>query len=162
MRGKKNPNYKHGMYKSRLYKIWEGMKTRCGNPKTPKYSDYGAIGIFVCSEWLEFGEFMHWALRNGYSEELSIDRIDNEKGYYPDNCRWATSTTQVINQRMKKSNTSGYVGVSSFNGGRWRASIRHGGKRHHLGIFLSAKEAAAERDKFILSLNLPHPLAINR
>ena len=94
---------KHGMCKSRLWRIWHDMKQRCTNPNSRSYKDYGERGIAVCAEWSDnFLNFYKWALANGYAENLSIDRIDNDKGYYPDNCRWATAQEQTDNRRCSK------------------------------------------------------------
>ena len=84
----------------RLYRIYRGMKTRCTNPKYPYWDRYGGRGISVCDEWQKFDNFCDWALSSGYEERdptLSIDRIDVDKGYSPDNCRWATATQQANN-----------------------------------------------------------------
>lgn len=75
------------------------MRERCSNAKNPQYKDYGARGIDVCDDWNNFESFRTWALSSGYSENLSIDRIENDKGYYPDNCRWATAIEQANNTR---------------------------------------------------------------
>lgn len=84
----------------RIYSIWINMKTRCYNPKTPLFKNYGGRGIGVCDEWRSnFGAFCNWALANGYSASLSIDRINNDLGYFPENCRWATSKEQCDNRR---------------------------------------------------------------
>lgn len=96
-------NIKHGKSHDRLYGIWSGMKQRCTNPKSPEFYLYGRRGISVCDEWMkDFEAFFAWAISNGYSEELSIDRIDNGKGYHPDNCRWATAKEQAVNRRTTK------------------------------------------------------------
>lgn len=87
----------------RVYRIWNGMKQRCNNTNNDHYNDYGGRGIRICDEWLnDYEIFKQWALSNGYSDELSIDRIDNDKGYCPDNCRWTTSKVQRWNQRPHK------------------------------------------------------------
>lgn len=83
----------------RLYKIYDGMKQRCTNPNYPRSKDYMGRGITICEEWMKsYQSFKRWALNNGYSEELSIDRIENKKGYSPDNCRWVTITEQTNNR----------------------------------------------------------------
>ena len=90
----------HGLSKTRLHKIWRGMKDRCFNPKNPSYPYYGNRKITVCDEWKQdFKSFYNWAMSNGYADNLSIDRIDSNKGYSPDNCRWTTIAIQNRNKR---------------------------------------------------------------
>ncbi len=93
-------NTTHGCTHTRLYRIWTSMKTRCTNPKSKTYDYYGGRGIGICSEWMDdFSTFHNWAINNGYAEELTIDRINGDRNYSPDNCRWATWHEQRINQR---------------------------------------------------------------
>lgn len=90
---------KHGQFGTRLYRIWSNMVQRCGNPNSDSYYMYGETGITVCDEWRDFSVFYEWAMANGYADDLSIDRMENDKGYYPENCRWATPKEQTDNRR---------------------------------------------------------------
>lgn len=92
----------HGMTKTRIYHLYYSMRARCYNPEATSYKKYGAKGITVCDEWLGengFINFYNWAMANGYKENLTLDRIDGTKGYYPDNCRWATYKEQANNTK---------------------------------------------------------------
>lgn len=93
----------HGEGRTRLYRCWSGMKTRCRNPHQVRYEDYGGRGIDICDEWANsYLTFKEWAISNGYCEGKTIDRIDNEKGYFPENCRWATHKEQQRNKRNNR------------------------------------------------------------
>ena len=98
-------NYKHGAYhrNPRLYAVWKTMRARCGNPKHPKFRIYGARGIAVCDEWRDApNRFIDWAIANGYKPGLQIDRLDNEQGYSPSNCRWTTAKENARNTRRNR------------------------------------------------------------
>lgn len=89
----------HGDRKTRLYTIWTNMKARCNRKSHPQFHNYGGRGIKLMKDWNEsYSIFKQWALKNGYSDCLSIDRKDNNKGYSPDNCRWVTSKIQNNNK----------------------------------------------------------------
>lgn len=96
-------NYKHGksdLANNRLYRIWCGMKARCYIKSARQYNDYGGRGITVCDEWrYDFKTFESWALSNGYTDNLTIDRKKVNEGYYPENCSWKTITDQAKNKR---------------------------------------------------------------
>lgn len=92
-------NYTHNLSKTRLYNIWSKIKDRCLNKECPAYKWYGARGITICKEWEnDFESFYKWSISNGYREDLSIDRKDNDKGYSPENCRWSTQKEQQNNR----------------------------------------------------------------
>lgn len=88
--------------RTRLYRIWANMLTRCSNPNVDAWDDYGGRGIVVCSEWHEFVAFRDWANANGYADDLTIDRENNDGNYEPSNCRWIPSAEQAANRRNNR------------------------------------------------------------
>lgn len=157
-KGENNPSYKHG-FASRgdrhpLYVTWRNMKERCYNIKLEQYKDYGGRGIFVCLEWKDtFINFYNWAISNGWSENLTIDRIKNDDGYTPSNCRFTDRITQGRNQRLKNTNKYGLKGVG-FNQGSWRSRITINKKTIFLGRFKTKELAYEARQKYIKDNNI--------
>lgn len=99
-------NTTHKLSKEKLYYIWETMRLRCNSPKSKRYYLYGARGIKVCDEWQNnFLAFREWAISNGYAQGLSLDRIDTNGNYEPNNCRWITIKEQLNNRRITKKAT---------------------------------------------------------
>lgn len=110
-------HHSHKMSGTRIYHIWRGMKDRCYNVHSPNYYRWGGRGITICDEWKDnFSVFYSWAMENGYSENLTIDRIDNNGNYEPSNCRWATIEEQ---SRNRKSNVVIQIGNSKRTLKEW-------------------------------------------
>ena len=127
----------------RLRRIMKKMRERCSPNAVgkPRFY-YFESGIRVCDEWRDFETFKQWALKSGFEIGLSIDRIDNQKGYSPDNCRWANACQQSQNQRKRCTATgSRFKGVKP-QGGKWRAGISANKVRMHLGTFKTEEQAA--------------------
>ena len=148
----------HGLGSTRLYPIWASIKKRTLNLKTVDYINYGGRGISICDEWKnDFMSFYNWAMENGYEENkgLSIDRIDNDGNYCPENCRWTTSIIQNRNRRIRKDNTSGYRGVCYNKGNnKYVAQICVNLKSIHLGCFKTPVEAGVAYNNYIIENNL--------
>lgn len=134
---------RHGLCRASEYKVWQGMKDRCSNPNRKGYKYYGGRGIRVCDRWMDFGNFIA-DMGSRPPERFSIERLDNDKGYEPGNCKWATREEQSKNLQKQARNKSGFVGVDRENNG-WTASIRLGGKKVRIGHFQTVEEAALAR-----------------
>lgn len=146
----------HDKSHSRLYRCWTDMKGRCLNKNNVNYKYYGERGITVCEEWKnDFMAFYTWAMENGYSDNLTIDRIDNDGNYEPNNCRWTTKSVQ--NMSMRHKNTSGYVGICRHSvDGAWYGRVKVDKKVYYTGRSKNIHEAARMRNQFIEEYNLPN------
>ena len=148
----------HNLSNTKLYEVWGAIKNRTLNHKHKQYNDYGGRGITICDVWKnDFKSFYDWSISNGYEENkgLSIDRIDNNGNYCPENCRWVDRTIQSRNQRMQKNNTTGYRGVSYIKiRGNYRAQININRKKIHLGYFKTTIEAGVAYNNYIIENNL--------
>ena len=151
-------NRKHGLSKTRLNRTWSSIKDRTLNINTKVFNDYGGRGITICEEWKnDFMSFYNWAMENGYEENkgLSIDRIDNDGNYEPNNCRWVSRNIQNRNKRIPKNNTSGYRGVCFIeDNNNFRVTITVDRKRINLGIFQTPVEGAIAYNNYIIENNL--------
>ena len=149
----------HGDSDTRLYSIWNTMKRRCYDSSLMNAYDYKINKIQVCDEWMtDYQAFKDWSLSNGYTDELTIDRIDSLDDYKPSNCRWADRYVQACNtKRISRTNKSGYRGVSwSKQKNKWQTKITVRGKRIYLGTYKDKKEAGMAYDKYVVDNNLPH------
>lgn len=146
---------KHGLYETRLYRIWCNMKLRCCCSTYRDYKRYGGKGIEICEEWLmDFIKFYNWSVNNGYQDDLTLDRINPNGNYTPENCRWTNRHIQNVNKNRQKNNTSGVIGVNKHKNGRYVSRIAINGKRVYLGYFESKEKAIKVRNEYILKNKL--------
>lgn len=131
-----------GGKKSRLYITYSNMLKRCYYVKSKDYGRYGGAGIKVCDEWrYSFDSFAQWAYSNGYSDELTIDRIDNYKGYSPDNCKWSTYKEQSSNKRK-----NGFLIKKKLYFRRGKYEVAICGK--YIGSFFTKDEAITKINEY--------------
>ena len=151
----KKLNITHNISRTKLYKKFYSMKARCYNKDNPQYKDYGERGITICNEWLcNIKSFYDWAIESGYKDGLSIDRINNDKGYSPDNCRWANYSIQGANKRIIKRDIK-YKGVYTLkNSKKYMAQIKYNNKRVYLGMHDTEVLAAKAYNNYIDKHNL--------
>jgi hypothetical protein len=155
--------YKHGGSGTRLFKIYNNIRHRCLDNTDLSYNKYGGRGIMICEKWRNsFIEFRNWSLENGYMPNLEIDRINNNLGYDPSNCRWTTRIINAQNQRrIRVNNKSGYRGVYWSNTRlKWVSCIENNGKKYHLGCFPNPILAAKSYNNYVLNNKTFHPLNV--
>jgi hypothetical protein len=146
---------KHGECHTRLYNIHKGMLSRCYSKTSTGYARYGGNGILVADEWHDYNVFKKWALENNYDKSLTLDRIDNNRGYCPENCRWVNMTTQARNKKLNYKNTTGYFGVFfQKHIQKYAAQVSINKKSIHIGTYTCPIDAAKARDKYILANKL--------
>ena len=154
--------HKNQHYLNNLYRRWNDMKSRCYNPNSCNYKNYGARGIKVCDEWLGedgYNNFEKWALKNGYKKELSLDKIDNNSNYSPNNCRWTTRRIQNINKRPGTPNTSGFIGVRIHSSKTcYYGSVKINDKSYYTGFSKDIVIAAIMRNNYIIDNHLDNEL----
>lgn len=151
----------HGMSQNKFYQTWYDIKRRCYNTKRKDYKWYGGKGIKVCEEWLDPKVFIDWC-EETYIEGMTLDRIDVDKNYQPNNCRWVDMSVQNSNKGIRETNTSGYTGVTWHkNRNRWCSVIRSQGVLINVGTFKDKMDAVVARDNYIIENKLPHPLSSN-
>ena len=156
-KGGNRENTTHGMTQHRLYKTWDNMMRRCHNKNTKTFKNYGGRGIIVCERWHSVENFID-DMFPSFEEGLSLDRIDLNGNYEPDNCRWTTREIQARNTRkIQKNNTSGFRGVSWRKDiDKYRAYITINNKTIHLGYFYSPEQGALVYDTYVRENNLEH------
>jgi len=145
---RRDTNTRHQMSRSKMYKRWAEMLTRCRNPNATAYEYYGGRGIKVCERWHDFACFFA-DMGMPPTQDSELDRINNDGDYEPGNVRWATSTMQIRNQRKRQGCSSQYRGVSAtvrFGKKKWIAGIKVGSRRRYLGLFSDEEEAARAYD----------------
>ena len=144
----------HGMSNTRLYRIHRAMIQRCTKENFAGFKDYGAKGITICDDWMDgFEHFMKWSLSNGYSDELTIDRINPKGNYEPSNCRWVTQHEQILNQDRNKSRRKEDKYIKILDDGRWFLNIQKRINGRSVSLYsmtcISRKEAVEARDMFL-------------
>jgi len=151
---------KHGDSASSLYSTWESIKQRCTNKNNSSYINYGGRGITLYKDWYDYEAFKKWAILNGYADNLTIERNNNNAGYSPDNCCWETMALQSRNKRKRpifkgKKCSSQFIGVSKVkNSTKWEANIKINKRKLHLGRHITEIAAAKARDAYIINHNL--------
>lgn len=147
-----NRGIKHGLCHVPEYIVFQGMRQRCYDPKQEYYVNYGGRGIKICDRWLADFKNFYDDMGPRPTPRHQIDRIDNDKDYSPDNCRWVECKDNLLNKGEYKNNVSGFKGVSFDKRAKfkpWRATVMRDRKQKQIGAFATAEEANAARIKFL-------------
>lgn len=148
-----NLNKKHGMKNTEIYKRWQGMKIRCYNKKYHANHRYAGRGITICPEWKNDFMKFYEDMSKSFFEGAELDRIDNDKGYSPENCRWVIHK-ENSNNRAKYKNNSGYTGVHLGKKNKtYQVNLSHNRKVIYVGSYKTLEEAVKARKKFIINFN---------
>lgn len=153
---KRKSRENHGLKDHPLYRRWADAKTRCYNPKTRQYKNYGDRGIGMYDGWIyNFKSYFDYmiSLPNAMRDGYSIDRIDNDGNYEPGNVRWVEYRQQQINRRLFKNNTSGYKGVHPYRD-RFMVIVRYNGESKYVGTAKTKEEGVLLRNKYIIKNNM--------
>lgn len=139
----------HGKYDTKIYAIYSSIKDRCFNKSNERYHKYGGRGITICDEWkYDFQSFYDWSIDHGYEEGLSIDRINNDGNYEPNNCRWIALGLQQHNKGIQINNKSGTTGVCYDNTRKqWRSYIKVNNRHIDLGYYNDIGNAIKARNE---------------
>lgn len=146
--GMKRSTHRESTKNSKIYTVWQNMRRRCETSSNPRFKHYGGRGISVCDEWHDYEKFRDWCKSNGWNEFLTIDRIDVDSDYTPDNCRFVDKSVQNANRGVIKTNTSKFVGVW-YEKGAFCSRVTFRGEIINIGRFGSLSEAVIARDSEI-------------
>lgn len=138
-------NKTHGLSNTPEFYVWQSMQARCYRRSDRGYKNYGGRGIRVCDRWLGIDGFRNFLedVGNRPSPEYSIDRINNDRDYEPDNCRWTTRWVQAVNRRGRQNGRSKYKGVTLHKPtGKWRARVGYKNNSRSLGLYYTQEDAA--------------------
>lgn len=158
-----NYNIEYGILstsRNHLYNIYFKIKHRCLNPNCKDYKYYGMRGITICKEWMSnYFYFRDWAVKSGYQDGLTIERIDVNGNYEPNNCTWITLSMQQFNKRLYARNKSGYRGVIwDKEAKKWKSVVSINGKDNFVGRYNDLNEAVIRRNLYITENNLNNKL----